>query len=106
MVATDSPPAVRAMALAAGYGGPPIWQGANFALPEGSFCAVLGPNGAGKSTLIRLLLGLQKPLLGRIEVMGSAPRRGNSSIGYVPQASAFDLDFSIRGRDYVRLGLD
>ena len=68
--------------------------------------AVLGPNGAGKSTLVKLLLGLLPPLRGEIEVLGGPPHRGNSSIGYLPQGRHFDAELSIRGRDYVGLGLD
>jgi zinc/manganese transport system ATP-binding protein len=67
---------------------------------------VLGPNGAGKSTLVKLVLGLLTPSSGRLEVLGQRPRRGSSLIGYVPQGVAFDAEFSIRGVDFVGLGLD
>jgi len=67
---------------------------------------VLGPNGAGKSTLVKLLLGLLPPAAGRLEVLGQRPRRGSALIGYVPQGAAFDPEFSIRGVDFVGLGLD
>ena len=95
-----------ASGLAAGYGSTAIWSGASFSIPAGSFTAILGPNGAGKSTLIRLILGLLHPLAGKLEVFGEAPLRGNSRIGYVPQGSAFDPELSIRGRDFVGLGVD
>jgi zinc/manganese transport system ATP-binding protein len=98
--------AIIAQGLAAGYGSDAIWSGANFSIPAGSFTAVLGPNGAGKSTLIRLILGLLHPIAGKLEVFGEAPRRGNPRIGYVPQGSAFDPELSIRGRDFVGLGVD
>jgi zinc/manganese transport system ATP-binding protein len=105
-LASETPPAVVADRVEAAYGGRVVWSGASFAIPSGAFCAVLGPNGSGKSTLMRMLLGLLRPRAGRLEVMGEEPRRGNPSIGYVPQASSFDPDFGIRGRDYVGLGLD
>ncbi|HEY8815463.1 MAG TPA: ABC transporter ATP-binding protein [Candidatus Dormibacteraeota bacterium] len=98
--------AIVATSLAAGYGSTPIWSGADFSIPQGSFTAVLGPNGAGKSTLIRLILGLLHPLAGKVEVLGEVPSRGNPRIGYVPQGSAFDEELSIRGRDFVGLGVD
>ena len=98
--------AVSATGLAAGYGSLPIWSEAAFAIPTGSFTAVLGPNGAGKSTLIKLILGLLAPRAGQLKVLGGPPRRGNSRIGYVPQSFSFDPDFSIRGRDFVGLGVD
>jgi len=99
-------PAVTAAGLAAGYGGRPVWSGADLTIPAGSFTAVLGPNGSGKSTLVRLILGLLPPLAGRLEVLGRPPRRGNPEIGYVAQGAGFDPEFSIRGRDFVGLGID
>lgn len=98
--------AVTALDVAAAYGGRTIWIGATFSIPHGSFVAVLGPNGAGKSTLVKLILGLLQPAAGRLDVLGERPRRGSSVIGYVPQGMAFDPELSIRGQDFVALGLD
>lgn len=98
--------AIVASDLAAGYDGRVIWSGATFSIPAGSFTAVLGPNGSGKSTLIRMILGQLAPGRGSLEVLGERPHRGNPSIGYVPQGSSFDPDLSIRGRDFVGLGID
>ena len=99
-------PAIVARHLAGGYGSRAIWTNANFTVPAGSFTAILGPNGSGKSTLVRLILGLLAPASGVIQVLGEAPRRGNPRIGYVPQGSNFDPELSIRGRDFVALGVD
>jgi zinc/manganese transport system ATP-binding protein len=98
--------AIVARDLAAGYGSHAIWTQASFSIPSGSFTAILGPNGSGKSTLIRLILGQIPPIAGRLEVLGERPRRGNPRIGYIPQASSFDPELSIRGRDFVGLGID
>jgi len=98
--------AIVAADLSAAYGARRIWSGATFSIPAGSFTAVLGPNGSGKSTLIRMILGQLAPARGRLEVLGGSPHRGNPSIGYVPQGSSFDPDLSIRGRDFVGLGID
>src|SRR5215831_12807769 len=103
---SSMPPAIVAADLAAGYGATIIWSGATFSIPSGAFTVVLGPNGAGKSTLVKLLLGLLPPAAGRLEVLGQRPRRGSALIGYVPQGAAFDPEFSIRGVDFVGLGLD
>lgn len=98
--------AVTATDLAAGYGARTVWAAASFRIATGSFVAVVGPNGAGKSTLIQLMLGLLSPRHGRLEVLGQPPRRGNAAIGYVPQGQLFDPDMALRGRDFVRLGID
>ncbi|HKV88888.1 MAG TPA: ABC transporter ATP-binding protein [Candidatus Dormibacteraeota bacterium] len=97
---------VEAAGLAARYGSRTVWSGADFSIRRGSFVAVLGPNGAGKSTLFKLILGQQKPSGGELEVFGAHPRSGDPRIGYIPQSSAFDPDFSVRGRDLVELGID
>jgi zinc/manganese transport system ATP-binding protein len=99
-------PAIVAQGVTASYGARPIWSAGTFTIPSGSFTAILGPNGAGKSTLIRMILGQLLPAGGRLEVLGAAPHRGNPDIGYVPQGSAFDPELSIRGRDFVGLGVD
>lgn len=99
-------PAIVASDLSAAYRERLIWSGATFSIPAGSFTAVLGPNGSGKSTLIRMILGQLAPARGSLEVLGGAPHRGNPSIGYVPQGSSFDPDLSIRGSDFVGLGID
>lgn len=99
-------PAIAADDLAAQYGGRRIWSGASFVVPEGSFTAIVGPNGSGKTTLIRMILGRQAPAAGRLEVFGRAPHRGDPTIGYIPQRSTFDPDLSIRGWDFVGLGVD
>lgn len=39
-------------------------------------------------------------------MFGRAPLRGNPAIGYVPQRSSFDPEVSMRGRDFVGLGVD
>jgi zinc/manganese transport system ATP-binding protein len=83
-----------------------IWREATFAVQAGEFITVLGPNGAGKSTLLKLLLGLVRPSAGEVRVFDQRARRGRADIGYVPQRRTLDSDLSVRGRDFVRLGLD
>jgi zinc/manganese transport system ATP-binding protein len=99
-------PAIVARDLAAAYGGHNVWAHADFSIEPGSFTAILGPNGGGKSTLIRMILGLLAPAHGDLQVLGAPPRRGNPLIGYIPQRSTFDPELSIRGRDFVNLGVD
>ncbi|MCI4345766.1 MAG: ABC transporter ATP-binding protein [Thermoplasmata archaeon] len=102
---TDRPPEiVEADRLEVGYGGRPVWQDASFKVRRGELVAVIGPNGAGKTTLFRLLLGLHPSLAGSLTVFGSAPRRGNPQIGYVPQRHTIDFETHVRCFDLVRLG--
>ena len=50
---------------------------------------VIGPNGAGKTTLLKLILGLIKPVHGKVMINGcdvtGKPEKVNNIIGYVPQ---------------------
>ncbi len=98
--------AIVAEGVSAAYGDRLIWRNASFTVNTGEFVAVLGPNGSGKSTLLRLLLGLQPPAAGSLQVLGKRPRRGNPQIGYVPQRRDIDRDLPVRGRDFVHLGID
>jgi len=50
-------------------------SGLEFKIERGQRVAILGPNGAGKSTLIQHILGLEKPVEGRIKVFGKDPAR-------------------------------
>ena len=91
--------------LSAGYEGRSIWSGANFSFGRGEFVAILGPNGAGKTTLFRVLLGLQRPMGGTIQLFGTPPRRGNPHIGYVPQRHTIDTETNVECLELVRLGI-
>jgi len=54
--------------LAIGPAGRPLIEDATFHVERGWRVAVVGPNGAGKPTLIETLLGLRKPLAGRVGI--------------------------------------
>ena len=73
----------------------------------GDYCAIIGPNGGGKTTLIRLLLGLEKPTQGRIELFGQQLSRFKRwyKVGYVPQrASQLDQNFPATVLEVVKMG--
>jgi zinc/manganese transport system ATP-binding protein len=67
----------------------------------GALVAVVGPNGAGKSTLFKGIVGMLKPLAGRIERGELAPQ----DIAYLPQAAEIDRSFPINVYDLVAMGL-
>lgn len=56
------------------YGRHLALDGLQLRIRRGETVALLGPNGAGKSTAISLLLGLIRPQVGAVEVLGRAPR--------------------------------
>ncbi|MBI4234051.1 MAG: ABC transporter ATP-binding protein [Chloroflexi bacterium] len=68
----------------------------NLQIPSGLCFGFLGPNGSGKSTLIRILVGLLRPRLGRVRVLGQPPSpRMAAQVGYMPQLSALYLELSV-----------
>lgn len=54
-----------------------------FEVPEGRVVALVGPNGAGKSTLLHLAVGIVRPTVGTIEVLGRPPRDDAEQLGRV-----------------------
>ena len=50
------------------YGDKVLFEHLSFELPPAGIVGVIGPNGAGKTTLFRLIMGLEKPDAGTIEI--------------------------------------
>jgi ABC-2 type transport system ATP-binding protein len=71
----------------------------NLHVPAGSIYGFLGPNGSGKTTTIRLILGLLRPLAGRITVLGDAmpvqAPRILARVGYVPEQPHLDATLTV-----------
>ena len=87
--------------LTLGYERHPAVHHLDGAVEAGALIAVVGPNGAGKSTLFKGIVGVLKPLAGRIERGGIDPR----DIAYLPQAAEIDRSFPISVYDMVAMGL-
>lgn len=64
------------------------------------FIAITGPNGGGKTTLLRILLGLLKPLSGRVVRL-----EPELTIGYLPQKNMIDSQFPVTVRQVIESGL-
>ena len=50
------------------YGDKLLFEHLSFELPPAGIVGVIGPNGAGKTTLFRLIMGIEKPDTGTIEI--------------------------------------
>lgn len=87
--------------LCLGYDGREILHGLSFGVEPGDYLCILGENGSGKSTLMRTILGLQKPLSGRI-LPGDGLKL--SEIGYLPQQTPVQRDFPASVREVVLSG--
>ena len=51
-----------------GFGEKLLMEHVNISLPPGGIVGVIGPNGAGKTTLFKMILGLEKPDSGTVEI--------------------------------------
>jgi zinc/manganese transport system ATP-binding protein len=91
---------------ALGFGDRTLWSGLNLDIAPGEFLAVLGSNGSGKSSLLKAILGQQKLDSGAVTVAGHPARRGDRSIGYIPQQKLAAPGTPLRGRDLVTLGVN
>ena len=94
-------PTITLTDLTLGYERHPAVHHLSGSFLPGSMTAVVGPNGSGKSTLLKGIVGLLRPLGGKIE------RRNlkKHEIAYLPQLLEIDRSFPITVLDTVILGL-
>ncbi len=87
--------------LVLGYEGHTVLSGLDFSVNAGDYLCIVGENGSGKSTLMKTILGLLKPLNGKI-VWGEGLRE--NEIGYLPQQTVVQKDFPATVREIVLSG--
>lgn len=74
-----------------------VLEAVELELHGGEMLGIVGANGSGKTTLLRGMLGLLRPVEGRV-------LRQCESIGYVPQREVLDELYPLRALDLVRMG--
>ncbi len=70
-------PSIVVRGLRAGYGGAPVLDGVDLAIPGGAMTAIVGPNGCGKSTLLRACGRALVPSDGEVLVGRESVRAGS-----------------------------
>ena len=86
------------------YGDKLLFENLSFSLPPAGIVGVIGPNGAGKTTMFRLIMGIEKPDSGTIDIGETV------KISYVDQQhKSIDPDNTVYetiagDSEWVRLG--
>jgi len=100
-------PAIAAENVTFAYDDQPVVKDVSLTVEAGDFLGLIGPNGSGKTTLLKILLGLQTPDTGTVELFGTdATSFGEGTrLGYVSQQSSeADTTMPISVREVVRMG--
>ena len=86
------------------YGDKLLFEHLSFVLPPAGIVGVIGPNGAGKTTLFRLIMGIEKPDSGSIEIGDTV------KLAYVDQQhKSIDPDLTVYetiagNSEWIRMG--
>jgi zinc transport system ATP-binding protein len=106
--ATDTVPRalLEARGVSFGYASTPVVADVDLRVERGEFVALVGPNASGKSTLLRLLLGILRPDVGEVRLLGRPPDAvvDRWRIGYVPQRPTVAPDVPATVREVVAAG--
>ena len=86
--------------LTLGYDNHIVLKHINFSIEENDFICIVGPNGSGKSTLVKGILGLIKPIKGKVIYNGLK----QNYIGYMPQETKVDSNFPASVMEIVLSG--
>lgn len=91
--------------LFAGYDNKPVLKDINFTVTENDFIGIVGPNGGGKTTLLKIILGLIKPIKGKLTFFENNREVHTITKGYLPQVNHIDKKFPISVKDVILSGL-
>ncbi|HQQ76636.1 MAG TPA: energy-dependent translational throttle protein EttA [Thermoanaerobaculia bacterium] len=95
---------VRAEGVKKAYGDKLLFDDLSFDLPKGGIVGVIGPNGAGKTTLFKMIMGLEKPDGGKLQVGETVVPSYVDQNREKPDAKKTVHDELSEGNDLVMLG--
>jgi NitT/TauT family transport system ATP-binding protein len=86
-LAMEPPAFIKTDRLVLGYEDRAVVELSSISVPrEVRLLAICGPSGCGKTTLLRALAGLQRPISGRVFILGNPVVDANPSRSYLPQS--------------------
>ncbi|MDH7602316.1 MAG: metal ABC transporter ATP-binding protein [Armatimonadota bacterium] len=81
-----------------GYGKRTVVSNLTLSVRAGDFLAIVGPNGAGKTTILKTMLGILRPLRGRVV------RAPGTRFAYVPQQQSIDEVYPLTAMEVALMG--
>jgi zinc transport system ATP-binding protein len=91
--------------LSVAYDTQKVLHNVNLVVNEYDYLGIIGPNGGGKTTLIKTILGLLKPIEGKIRFYQKGIPVNSIHIGYLPQYNMIDRKFPISVQEAILSGL-
>jgi ATP-binding cassette ChvD family protein len=95
---------VRAEGVKKSFGDKLLFDDLSFDLPKGGIVGVIGPNGAGKTTLFKMIMGLEKPDGGKLQVGETVVPSYVDQNREKPDAKKTVHDELSQGQDLILLG--
>lgn len=92
---------IEAKDLTIGYDRHPVASNISFDINKGDYVCIVGENGSGKSTLMKTILGLCKPMSGKITFGDGLKQK---EIGYLPQQTIIQRDFPASVEEIIKSG--
>ena len=84
---------LKVSGLSSGYSGSPVLKKISLDVREGEIVSLIGANGAGKTTTMKTLIGLVKPIEGRVEFLAT-----DISGCFPPKAVEMGMSLVFEGR--------
>ena len=106
--AADKKPLIEIQNVSYDYGYGDVLKDVRFSIYSKDFLAIIGPNGSGKTTLLKIILGLLKPRVGGVKIMGKSVEEFADwgKIGYIPQkVTHIDSLFPVSVKEVVAMQL-
>lgn len=106
--AAKNNPLIEIQNVSYDYGYGDVLKEVSFPIHSKDFLAIIGPNGSGKTTLLKIILGLLKPRLGEVKILGKSVEEFTDweKIGYIPQkATHIDSLFPVSVKEVVAMEL-